>query len=60
MVYVDATDTIMTADGNFRPELFRKDGIHLNRDGQRLWGAIIKNAIEGVMQDEKSKKALSS
>ncbi len=49
MVYADATYTMLNQDGAFRPELFRKDGIHLNRNGQKLWGALIKTAIEGVM-----------
>lgn len=46
MFYVDATDTLMTAQGAFRPELFRRDNIHLNRDGQLLWGALIKKTLE--------------
>ncbi len=59
MVYVDATSALTTKDGEFRPELFRKDNIHLNRDGQKIWGAMIKKAIEGVLQDEQSKKTIS-
>jgi lysophospholipase L1-like esterase len=48
MSYVDATSTMMTDSGGFRPELFRSDGIHLNRDGQLLWGALIKQALEAI------------
>ena len=36
MYFADASD--LTWDGNeYRTELFVRDGIHLNRDGQRLW-----------------------
>jgi len=45
MVFLDATEALTAADGTFRPELFRSDGIHLNRDGQLIWGAIIKAAL---------------
>ncbi len=51
MMYIEATPTLLSADGDFRPELFRRDNIHLNRDGQRLWGALIKTAIEEIERD---------
>jgi lysophospholipase L1-like esterase len=41
---------MMTADGDFRPELFRRDGVHLNRGGQMLWGERIKTALESVVK----------
>jgi lysophospholipase L1-like esterase len=51
MVFVDATGSMMTPDGGFRPELYRSDGVHLNRDGQLVWGGLIKKAIEGAGGD---------
>jgi lysophospholipase L1-like esterase len=46
MVFVDATPLMMTGDGGFRPELYRSDGIHLNREGQKIWGALILEVLE--------------
>jgi lysophospholipase L1-like esterase len=38
MYFIDAQD--MTYDGTtFREDLFVDDGVHLNRDGQKLWAA---------------------
>lgn len=51
MLYLDATELFRTAKGAFRPELFRKDKIHLNRNGQKIWGALIKKALEGVNEE---------
>ena len=46
MLFVDATHIMLSSDGKPRPELFKNDGIHLNRDGQLLWGTLIKQALE--------------
>jgi lysophospholipase L1-like esterase len=46
MAFVDATGIMTTDSGAFRPELYRGDGIHLNREGQLLWGSLIKQALE--------------
>ena len=48
MIFIDSTDIMMTSNGDYRPELFRKDGIHLNREGQLLWGALIKQELEKI------------
>lgn len=50
MLFVDATDVMMTPEGGFRPEYYRDDGIHLNRDGQLVWGEQIKRALEEATQ----------
>jgi len=49
MLFVDATDIMLSADGKPRPDLFKNDGIHLNREGQILWGALIKQALVSVV-----------
>jgi len=46
MMFVNATDDFTTATGNSRPELFRRDGIHLNRAGQLIWGKRIKQELD--------------
>lgn len=39
--YIDVYSPMMDAQGNPRAELFLKDQLHLNRDGYRLWHAVI-------------------
>lgn len=46
MIYADATDIMLDSRGNFRPELFKEDGIHLNVDGHELWTEIMKKVLE--------------
>ncbi len=48
MVFIDATAVMTNPDGSFRPELFVEDGIHLNRDGQRVWSELIKQALAEI------------
>ncbi|WP_443597777.1 GDSL-type esterase/lipase family protein [Agathobacter sp.] len=45
MEFVDATDEMLQADGNFRKELFIYDGIHLNEEGHDVWTAVIKEKL---------------
>lgn len=51
MVFVDASD--MTFNGeSYRTELFIKDQIHLNHDGQLLWcETYIRPALEQIIQE---------
>ena len=51
MTFVDAEE--MTFDGSaYRSELFIKDGIHLNHEGQLLWrDGYIKPAIEALINE---------
>ena len=51
MTFVDAEE--MTFDGSaYRSELFIKDGIHLNHEGQLIWrDGYIKPAIEALINE---------
>lgn len=40
--FIDATDVMMTKNGDFRPEFFNQDGIHLNQKGHDAWTALMK------------------
>jgi lysophospholipase L1-like esterase len=40
--FIDATDVMTTENGDFRPEFFNQDGIHLNRDGHNAWTTLMK------------------
>ena len=39
--YVDVFTPMLDASGKPRTELFLEDGLHLNREGYRLWGRIL-------------------
>lgn len=41
MTFLDATSLLMTPEGDFRPELFVDDQIHLNEAGREIWGGLI-------------------
>jgi lysophospholipase L1-like esterase len=43
--YLDAQTGLLDAGGNPRPDLFVKDGIHLNDDGYRIWKANIEREL---------------
>lgn len=49
MYFIDATDAMME-NGDFRPELFNKDGIHLNADGHAIWTELMLNKLEEIGQ----------
>jgi lysophospholipase L1-like esterase len=40
--YVDVATPMLGKDGQPRPELFAKDGLHLNAEGYQLWASIVK------------------
>lgn len=40
--YVDVFSSMLDASGHPRPELFQTDGLHLNREGYRLWGRLLE------------------
>jgi lysophospholipase L1-like esterase len=40
--YVDAATPLLDPDGRPRPELFAKDGLHLNAKGYERWAAVLK------------------
>jgi lysophospholipase L1-like esterase len=45
VTFADATDVLTTESGDFRPELFRKDGIHLLDTGRAEWSKVIVPAL---------------
>ena len=42
LVFVDVDGPMTGADGKPRPELFRKDGLHLNAEGYKLWSDLVR------------------
>lgn len=43
--YIDSYSKLLSADGMPRPEILRKDGLHLNSDGYVLWRSVLKPEI---------------
>lgn len=41
LTYVDIFKPMLGDDGKPRPELFLKDGLHLNEEGYQLWASIV-------------------
>lgn len=40
--YVDLATPLLGEDGKPRPELFKKDGLHLNEDGYEIWSSLLR------------------
>lgn len=45
VTYVDVFQPMLTADGQPRPELFRADGLHLNKEGYKLWASVLQPSL---------------
>ncbi len=44
--YIDIFTPMLDKDGGPRPELFLKDGLHMNRQGYEIWIAALKPALK--------------
>ncbi|MBI3467383.1 MAG: hypothetical protein HY000_30610 [Planctomycetes bacterium] len=44
--FVDVTEAMLGADGEPRPELFVKDGLHLSPAGYKLWSSLVRRQLE--------------
>lgn len=44
--YVDIFKPMIGQDGKPRPELFLKDGLHLNKEGYKLWASIVRPLLK--------------
>ncbi|MDP5092478.1 MAG: GDSL-type esterase/lipase family protein [Polaribacter sp.] len=42
MTFVDIYKNMLTSDGNYRPELFASDKLHMKPEGYRIWQRILK------------------
>jgi lysophospholipase L1-like esterase len=43
--FIDTDSAMLDTQGKPRPELFRKDGLHMNAQGYTLWTSIIKPVL---------------
>lgn len=44
--YVDIFPAMLTSEGKPNPVLFESDGLHLSKQGYKLWAEIIKRALD--------------
>lgn len=49
LFFIDTARHYLDATGQPRDELFRDDKLHLNREGYRLWGRLIREAVGKVL-----------
>lgn len=47
--FIATAEHYLGEDGQPRTELFREDRLHLNRDGYRLWGKLIRGELDRVL-----------
>jgi cephalosporin-C deacetylase-like acetyl esterase/lysophospholipase L1-like esterase len=49
LLYVDVGTPLLGKDGKPRPELFRKDGLHLNDKGYEVWASVLRPIISSPL-----------
>jgi lysophospholipase L1-like esterase len=47
--YVDVSSTMLDESGKPRAELFLPDGLHLSRQGYRLWGSLLERYRDRIL-----------
>lgn len=47
LTFVDIATPMLGEDGRPRQELFADDGLHLNKEGYRLWSSLVKPHLDG-------------
>lgn len=48
MLYVDAGETMLAADGNVKKDIFIEDGLHMNAKGYKGWTQQLKPILENI------------
>ncbi len=48
--FIETAQSYLNEKGEPRNELFREDFLHLNRDGYKIWGALVKNKLDEVLK----------
>jgi len=46
LVYLDTATPMLGDDGKPMPDLFKKDGLHLNNKGYQIWNKVVKNLLK--------------
>ncbi|MFN7139335.1 MAG: SGNH/GDSL hydrolase family protein [Limisphaerales bacterium] len=48
LVFVNVFPKMLGADGRPKPELYKKDGVHLSSEGYQLWTSMVRPHLERV------------
>ena len=51
MLYVDAGETMLAADGNVKKDIFIEDGLHMNANGYAGWTKQMKPILESIYKE---------
>ncbi len=51
LYFIETAESFLNEKGEPRNELFRDDHLHLNREGYKIWGALIKAEIDKVLKE---------
>jgi lysophospholipase L1-like esterase len=51
LYFIETAQSYLNEKGEPRNELFRDDHLHLNRDGYRIWGKLIKSKIDAAFKN---------
>jgi lysophospholipase L1-like esterase len=52
LYFIETAQSFLNEKGEPRNELFRDDHLHLNREGYKIWGALIKAEIDKVLNQK--------
>jgi lysophospholipase L1-like esterase len=50
LYFIETAQSYLNDKGEPRDELFRDDHLHLNRDGYRIWGRLVKSKLDEVLK----------
>ena len=54
LYFIETAQNFLNEKGEPRNELFRDDHLHLNREGYKIWGKLIKTEIDKILKDKGS------
>jgi hypothetical protein len=52
LYFIETAQSFLNEKGEPRNELFRDDHLHLNREGYKIWGKLIKDELDKVLKDK--------
>jgi len=50
LYFIETAQNYLNEKGEPRDELFREDHLHLNREGYKIWGRLVKSSLDEVLK----------